>query len=419
MGNAMSRNLPIAFALLAVASLAAPARAQFVPGDLYVSDGWNHHIYRVEPGTWKVTTFADANDGLDGPSGLLLSRHGTLLCSSYWNAEIVEFDSQGSGSVLYDSSDGLDGPFGENGLAYDAAGDLYVSDYNAQAILRFPAGGGAATVFADASDGIGRPDGLAFAANGDLYVANRDTHDVLKIDSTGSAGVFDTLPDEPMSIVIRGNGDVYVATHYTGEIYRYPGGDPAQRYVLATMSTGGGNPGMALSLDGTSLYFTSNGTGNLDVVDADSGAKTEVIGNNGLPGALAIGVIPRSAKWSNYGSGLAGTNGVPSFTSRNDPILGRTITLDLGNSWGQPTSGLIALGFQQASLHTGLGSDLLLIPALLVPITFSYGADSFPWSIPNDPALFGLELDLQAVEADPGAVKGVSFTQGLQLLLGS
>ena len=35
----MPRNLPIAVALLAVASLAAPARAQFVPSDLYVSDG--------------------------------------------------------------------------------------------------------------------------------------------------------------------------------------------------------------------------------------------------------------------------------------------------------------------------------------------------------------------------------------------
>ena len=414
----MPRNLPIAVALLAVASLAAPARAQFVPGDLYVSDGWNHHIYRVEPGKWKVTTFADASDGLDGPSGLLFSRQGTLLCSSFYNSEILEFDSQGNGSVLYDSSDGLVGPFGENGLAYDAAGDLYVSDYVAQNILRFPAGGGAATVFADSADGIYYPDGLAFAANGDLYVANRNTYTVLKIDATGSASVFDMLFDDPYGIVIRGNGDIYVATYTTPSIYRYPGGDPAQRYVLATM-TAGGNPGMALSLDETSLYYTSNGSGSLTVIDADSGAKTEVIGKNGLPGALAIAVIPQSAKWSNYGNGLAGTHGVPSFTSRNDPILGSTITLDLANSYGQPTSGLIALGFQQASLHTGLGSDLLVIPALLVPITFSFGADSFPWSIPDDPALFGLELDLQAVEADPGAVKGVSFTQGLQLLLGS
>jgi len=39
-------------------------------------------------------------------------------------------------------------------------------------------------------------------------------------------------------------------------------------------------------------------------------------------------------------------------------------------------------------------------------------------TLPSDPAYNGFELDLQAVEADPGAVEGFSFTQGLQLLLG-
>jgi hypothetical protein len=53
------------------------------------------------------------------------------------------------------------------------------------------------------------------------------------------------------------------------------------------------------------------------------------------------------------------------------------------------------------------------------PISFSFGGDSFTGTIPNDPALDGFEIDLQVVEVDPGAVKGVSFTQGLQLLLGS
>jgi hypothetical protein len=32
--------------------------------------------------------------------------------------------------------------------------------------------------------------------------------------------------------------------------------------------------------------------------------------------------------------------------------------------------------------------------------------------------LCGFVLDLQVVEADPGAVKGVSFTQGLEIVLG-
>jgi sugar lactone lactonase YvrE len=417
----MPRNLPIAFALLAVASLTAPARAQFVPGDLYVSDWLGDIVHRIEPGSWNVTTFADSSDGLNGPSATLLTPAGTLLCSSYFTAEIYEFDALGNGSVLYDSSTGLAGPAGENGLAYDAAGDLYVSDYVGFKILRYPAGGGSSTVFADSNDGIVKADGLAFAANGDLYVANRGSSKVLRIDPAGIATTFDTLPGDPYSIVIRGDGDIYVGVSAAPPaIYRYPGGDVAQRTLLASFANNSGPPSIQLSVNGTKLYFTSSLTGNLVEVDADTGANSEVIPAGTLGNAIAITVIGtgHSASWANYGSGLAGTHGVPFFTSQSDPVLGSTITLDLGNSYGQPTTGLLILGFTQASLHTGLGGDLLLIPALLVPISFSYGANSYIGTLPSDPAYNGFELDLQAVEADPGAVEGFSFTQGLQLLLG-
>jgi hypothetical protein len=37
---------------------------------------------------------------------------------------------------------------------------------------------------------------------------------------------------------------------------------------------------------------------------------------------------------------------------------------------------------------------------------------------PNDPALLGVASDLQAIEADPGATRGVSFTAGLELVIG-
>jgi streptogramin lyase len=233
----MHRLASIVLAGVGVASLTAPAHAQFVDGDLYVSSYASNVIYRVEPATWTVTTFADSGDGLNGVSASVLSPAGTLLTSNYASSQILEFDSAGNVSVLYDSSDKISGPFGENGLAYDAIGDLYVSNFLTLEILRIPAGGGAATVFADTSDGIWEPDGLAFAANGDLYVANRSKKNVLVIDPSGSASVFDTLPDQPFSIVIRSNGDIYVATWPAESIYRYPGGDVAQRAVSPTSPT--------------------------------------------------------------------------------------------------------------------------------------------------------------------------------------
>jgi hypothetical protein len=43
---------------------------------------------------------------------------------------------------------------------------------------------------------------------------------------------------------------------------------------------------------------------------------------------------------------------------------------------------------------------------------------TFDGDLPSDPALAGTILDLQVIEADPAAAKGLSFTPGLELVLG-
>jgi hypothetical protein len=124
------------------------------------------------------------------------------------------------------------------------------------------------------------------------------------------------------------------------------------------------------------------------------------------------------ASWTNYGSGFPGTNGVPFIVAQQDPVLGTSLTVDVGNSYGQPTVGLLFVGFTRANLPTGFGGEVLLVPALVVPITFSYSADSFSAAVPYDVALAGATLDVQAIESDPGAAEGVSFTAGLELVFG-
>ena len=46
------------------------------------------------------------------------------------------------------------------------------------------------------------------------------------------------------------------------------------------------------------------------------------------------------------------------------------------------------------------------------------GGTSIAGKIPIDHNLCGFTIDLQAIEVDAGAAKGVSFTPGLELLLG-
>jgi hypothetical protein len=173
-----------------------------------------------------------------------------------------------------------------------------------------------------------------------------------------------------------------------------------------TEATGGSAGALGISADGSRVAFQSWAS---NLVDGD--------GNN----ASDVFVHERcivDATWSNYGTGFPGTHGVPSLTAESNPVLGSSVTLDLANSSGNFTVGLLFIGFQQTSLHSALGGDLLVVPALTSVIGLPPSGTSLKGDLPYDGSLCGFVIDLQAWESDPGAAKGVSFTQGLELVLG-
>ena len=124
------------------------------------------------------------------------------------------------------------------------------------------------------------------------------------------------------------------------------------------------------------------------------------------------------ASWQNYGSGWPGANGVPPLVASADPVLGTSIDVLLGNSAGVATTAVFFAGLSQASLPTGWDGILLVTPTWVVPMPLSVDGAALPLEIPDDLALCGLAGYLQALELDGGASDGVSFTEGLELLLG-
>jgi Tol biopolymer transport system component len=256
-------------------------------------------------------------------------------------------------------------------------------------------------------------------ANGDsdVFVHDRATGatERVSVDSAGTAG-----DDQSYSASLSADGR-FVA--FTSDATNLVAGDTngwtdVFRHDLSTGITerlsvdssgaqaDGGSFFPALSADGWSAVF--------------HGFASNLVANdtNGFYDVFVHELCSTTASWSNYGSGFPGTNGVPSFTARQNPVFGSTITLDLANSYANPTAGLLFVGFQQADVHSNWGGDLLVAPALALVFTFSYGFDSFSGAIPDDPGLCGVAIDLQAIEADPGAAHGVSFTAGLELVIG-
>jgi Tol biopolymer transport system component len=189
----------------------------------------------------------------------------------------------------------------------------------------------------------------------------------------------------------NGKGDEFIHDVVTGETFAVSV-NPAG--AVADSASFGDS---ALSFDGRSVVFSSSAT---DLVAGDTNGYTDVF------------VDDRSAHatWNSYGDGHAGTLGIPTLAPGWRPVLGSRLTVDVGNSSPDYTVGAMFIGFEQTAIRSSWGGDLLVG---LSP----WGANLFG-DLPNDESLIGFSIDLQAIEVDAGAAKGMSFTQGLELLLG-
>jgi len=161
---------------------------------------------------------------------------------------------------------------------------------------------------------------------------------------------------------------------------------------------------LGISADGELVAFVSSAD---DLVANDLNGQNDVFVRNRC---VAIA--------SSYGAGWPGTLGIPTFLASSDPVLGASLTVTISNSLGANTPGLVLIGLSEADVVTGKGGTLLVAPLLWIPLLIHAGGEPLSGPLPNDPALCGVAVDLQALELDAGASKGMSFTAGLELLLG-
>ncbi len=138
-----------------------------------------------------------------------------------------------------------------------------------------------------------------------------------------------------------------------------------------------------------------------------------------LDSNLARVTVTRGAEARSYGKGYPGKNGVfPVLTAGNTPVLGKTVTLTLTNPSGAPNPAVLLASRERSILATPYGGVLLTEPRIPAGFLLSAAGLQVPLSLPNDPSLVGGKVYLQALEYDPGARFSLSFTQGLELVLG-
>jgi hypothetical protein len=129
--------------------------------------------------------------------------------------------------------------------------------------------------------------------------------------------------------------------------------------------------------------------------------------------------IPWNGGYTQYGSGLAGSGGhVPDLDGAGEPIYGGGIEINLAGGLGG-ANGILYVGLSAANLPI-LGGHLLVFPIQAsLPVVLG-GSPGVPgdgsFSIPGTLFLSNLSLFMQVFLADPGAVMGVSMSNGLEIL---
>jgi len=166
--------------------------------NIFVSDRAHNKIWKITQGILSgyagngVKGFADGSGRavkFDLPCGIALAGNGTLYVADGGNHRIRRITPQGVVSTLAGSgSPGFVDGVGTNamfnyplGLAIDADGDLYVTDYNNDAVRKVTPQGIVTTLDGKSNAHIEckLPVGIAVDANGAVYVSSN--HKITKI----------------------------------------------------------------------------------------------------------------------------------------------------------------------------------------------------------------------------------------------
>jgi DNA-binding beta-propeller fold protein YncE len=196
-------------------------------GNLYTAVGTGPGYNTIQ--RYNAATGAFMGTFASGPiNGVrtILFRNGFMYVASEYTDQVLKYDATTGaylGVFVTAGSGGIDGPWG---MAFDSAGNLYVSGRNSNTVVKYdPNGNPVGTYIAAGSGGLNLPEGIALEPSGAyLYVASSGTNQVLKYNaSTGAyvgVGASSGLAN-PHYVTFGAGGLMYVSSGGNNRIERF------------------------------------------------------------------------------------------------------------------------------------------------------------------------------------------------------
>jgi hypothetical protein len=341
-------------------------------GNVYVADCGNNNIRKVTA-AGSVSTlagavgFAGSTDGngtaalFNMPQGITVDSSGNVYVADTNNSTIRKVTSGGVVSTLAGvpgQTGGSDGTgasarfFNPFGLAVDAAGNIYVADYDNDTVRKVTAAGVVSTLAGSAGssgsgDGQGgaarfnHPAAVAVDGAGNIYVIDTSNQTVREITAGGSVTTIAGTPGIGGSTNGTGAAASFfypggIASTVGGVVYVADTGNHSIRAIASpgVVSTLAGSAGQKGDADGTGSQATFeypyggsvDGSGHLFVADSGNNTVREVTSGGGATTVAGAGGIAGSSD----GAGSAARFNNPSGTAVDGS--GNVYVADTGNS---------------------------------------------------------------------------------------
>src|SRR5579864_4872873 len=222
-------------------------------GNVYVADRDNQTIRKISP-AGMVSTLAGSSSSMGAtdaigtraiffrPAGVAVDGAGNVFVADTRNYTVRKISPAGAVRTIAGHADepgSANGPgavarfASPQGIAVDAAGNVYVTDFDSHVIRKISASGVVTTLAGSSmgiADGTGAsaqfayPSGLAIDRDGNLYVADSHSLTIRKVTAAGLVTTVAGLADHPGTVdgpagTARFNGVHAVAVDRSGNVY--------------------------------------------------------------------------------------------------------------------------------------------------------------------------------------------------------
>jgi hypothetical protein len=287
------------------------AQDDFTPGHVfrpgYMGEGCfmgdASYVWEASPQIAFLRIFADTDDGLCGPTGMIFTPDGTRLRVANSSANtIMDFYPDGTGVVVYEVGDGISRPGRNNGMTFDRQGNFFVLSEGSLRIIKFPRDERLPQIFADRNDGIVAAGGLAADRDRNLFVGQ--PRYLLRFTPQGEVSTFDDfgINTGVISVTMDEGGSLFAGVQWWPDhdrIYRYENADSSRKtLVIEGQENTWGNFTITMSPNPNELYMAS--FGRLYAIDIENGIRRLLpipdpdgnrrVGSNGL----AVYIPPRA-----------------------------------------------------------------------------------------------------------------------------